>query len=627
VKTTLRVARTPDKPVLLYDGDCRFCAMWIERWRQCAGDGVEFLPFQSPESALRFPELPRERLESAVHFIATDGSVSQGAAAVFQSIAGGNCIPLWLYRNAPGFGACSEFVYRRVANHRPALSWVTRLLWGRSVQASWYEHSRWLFLRLLGGVYGIAFLSLWVQVPGLIGRDGILPVANLLSAVAGSDFTPGVERFWQLPTLCWFSASDGFLQFQCAAGVLAALLLVLNIAPAWAALGSWLLYLSLASVSGVFLGYQWDVLLLETGLLAVLLAPWQLWPWRGELPVRPLSRWLLLWLLFRLMFSSGCVKLLSGDPLWRGLTALEFHFETQPLPTWIGWYAHQLPHWIQKLSVLGMFGIELIIPFFVFLPRRPRQLAFCLFALLQGLIALTGNYTFFNLLTVVLCVPLLDDATLRRWLPRRWRPGKEQALRQATPGFWARCQGGTVLVVGALLFLVSLPIFAGTLHWRWPRLAPLVFLDRLVSPLRSVNGYGLFAVMTEPRHEIVIEGSDDGVNWREYEFKYKPGDIRRRPAFVAPHQPRVDWQMWFAALGDVRGNPWFVNLCVRLLQGEPGVLALLERDPFPDKAPRYIRARLYEYHFTTPAERRATGAWWRRELKGEYCPQVSLQGS
>ena len=599
--------------------------MWIQRWRHCAGDGVEFIPFQSSEAAERFPELPRAQLEQSVHFIATDGSVSRGAEAAFLSIAPGNRFPLWLHRNVPGFAACAEFFYCRVANNRPLLSAATRLLWGNTVETPAYVWVRWLFLRSLGVVYLIAFVSLWTQISGLIGRDGVLPASHFIGAVDEQSATLGLKRFWFVPTFCWFGASDAFLHAQCALGVVFALLLVFNIAPALSALFLWALYLSLATVSGVFLGYQWDALLLETGLLAIFFAPWQLWPRLGrEAPVLKLPLWLLRWLLFRLMFSSGVVKLASGDPLWRNLTALDYHYETQPLPTWIGWYAHQLPQWFQKLSTLGMLGIELVVPFLMFLPRRPRWIAFWVFVSLQLCIALTGNYTFFNLLSVVLCLLLLDDDRVRRWIPRRWRGAAEHAAPLRNHGLAIRIQRRASAVFGILVLLLSLPILAGTLRWRVPWPKTVIAIHQIASPLRSMNGYGLFAVMTNPRYEIVIEGSRDGVNWQEYEFKYKPGAMKRRPALVAPHQPRLDWQMWFAALGEMRGNPWFVNLCIRLLQGEGSVIALLEKNPFPDAPPEFVRASFYEYRFTTMAQRRATGAWWKRELKGEYCPPVSL---
>jgi hypothetical protein len=283
---------------------------------------------------------------------------------------------------------------------------------------------RWVFLRSLGVIYLIAFVSLWAQIMGLIGRNGILPAESAMAAMRrGADAQHfGLERYHLVPTLCWFKATDGFLKFQCAAGTALAVLLIVGIAPAPCLFLLWLIYLSLATVCQDFLGFQWDILLLETGFLAIFLAPLQLWP--GLSRAAPPSRlvlWLLRWLLFKLMFESGCVKLLSGDPAWRSLTALRFHYETQPLPTWIGWYAHQLPAWAQAASAVVMFGIELFVPFLIFAPRRLRQWACLTLVFFQMLIFLTGNYCFFNLLTIALCLLLLDDAALRAFLPERLR--------------------------------------------------------------------------------------------------------------------------------------------------------------------------------------------------------------
>jgi len=468
---------------------------------------------------------------------------------------------------------------------------------------------RRLFLRVLGVVYLIAFVSLGVQVEGLVGSRGILPVAPFLEWVKGQ---VGARGYWLLPTLAWFDASDGFLRFLCFGGAALALLVVLELAPAPALFLCWAFYLSLVSVGQIFLGYQWDSLLLETGLLAVFLAPLGLRPRPGA-PPSPIALWLLRFLLFRLMFGSGAVKLLSGDETWRQLSALRFHYETQPLPTPLAWWAHQLPPWFQAFSTVLMFAVELVAPFFVFAPRRLRLAACGAFLGLQALIAATGNYTFFNLLAVALALLLLDDAALPK-------PRKEPA--PAAGLAWPRF---VLWPVAGVLGLVSLAEIAGTFGLG---LGPISSLDRALGPLRSVNSYGLFAVMTTSRPEIEVEGSDDGVTWRAYAFRWKAGDLERPPGFVAPHQPRLDWQMWFAALGNCQGNPWFVRFLERLLEGSPPVLGLLAQNPFPDHPPRFVRARCWDYRFTTRAERAATRHWWRREAKGLYCPVLSLrQGS
>lgn len=327
------------------------------------------------------------------------------------------------------------------------------------------------------------------------------------------------------------------------------------------------------------------------------------------------------------MFLSGVVKLTSGDETWRNLTALTYHYETQPLSNWIAWYAHQLPLWAQKASCALMFVIELGAPFLVFMPRRLRMGGAAALALLQVFILVTGNYTFFNWLTLALCLLLLDDFTLTKLLPRKLAVfyGQPPTPAATPPGGWQRWRWVAIAPLAVVIVSISVVQL-----WRpfglppsW--MSPVTKVYQWLSPFRSINSYGLFAVMTKERPEIIVEGSNDGQEWKAYEFPHKPGDLQRRPSFVAPHQPRLDWQLWFAALGNVRQNPWFVNFCVRLLQGSPEVLALLEKNPFAGQPPKYIRARLYDYQFTSLEERRRTGAWWKRELKGEYLPSISLE--
>ena len=455
-----------------------------------------------------------------------------------------------------------------------------------------YARVQWLFWRLLGAVYALAFGSLAVQIGGLIGANGILPAGRYLSA-AGPAL--GAGRFWQLPTVFWIGSGDLALGLACWGGVALALLVVAGVVQRIALIGCYVLYLSLVTVGQDFLSFQWDTLLLETGFLAIFLG------------ASPLIVWLFRWLLFRLMFLSGSVKLLSGDPTWRTLAALRFHYHTQPLPTPVAWYMERLPEWFQPASVAMMFGIELVVPFLVFGPRRLRLLAAAAFVFLQVLILLTGNYAFFNLLAIVLCVPLLDDERLRR-VP-------------ASPSLARNPARGRVVaaLVAALLLLTGGSRFVAEFTGLDPypaRFAPQFYI---------ANTYGLFANMTTVRHEIVVEGSNDGSQWRPYEFKFKPGEVDRRPPWVAPHQPRLDWQMWFAALGGYRENDWFVNFLYRLLKGSPAVEGLLGSNPFPGAPPRYVRALLYEYTFTDWPTRRATGAWWKRAPAGLYLPAVSLR--
>lgn len=611
---------------MVFDGDCNFCRLWIRRWQQITGDFVDYVPAQAATVAAQFPEIARAQFNTAVQLIEPGGAVYVGAEAVFRALAQNHKKrwPLAFYEGSPVFANITEWTYRRVAENRNFFSWLTGWGWGRHVERPDHFLTRWIFLRALGVIYLVAFVSLWMQAGGLIGHEGILPADQFMSAVKQQCDTLGIglERYHLLPTLCWFNASDGSLNFQCAAGTVLSVLLIFGLAPAPCLALLWLLYLSLVTVGHDFFGFQWDNLLLEAGFLAIFFAPWQWLPRPAqETPPSRAVLWLLRLLLFKLMFSSGCVKWLSGDPVWCDLTALTFHYQTQPLPTWPAWYANQLPLWFQKLSCAGMFGIELGAPLLIFAPRRVRFLGGAAMAALQILILLTGNYTFFNFLTLTLCLPLLDDLALKKFWPADFRPRFAQPAERAPRTAWPRSVrvGLTIIILPASLFLL-----AATLGLHTPLFAPLEFVAAELAPFRTVNSYGLFAVMTMKRAEIIVEGSRDGVNWRPYEFKYKPGDVNRRPAFVEPFQPRLDWQMWFAALGNYQENPWFGAFCGRLLQGSPEVLGLLANNPFPDHPPRFIRAELYEYHFTTFAGRRATGAWWKRELAGEYLPPISL---
>ncbi|HVZ19990.1 MAG TPA: lipase maturation factor family protein [Vicinamibacterales bacterium] len=623
-----RVASPPPKPLVVFDGRCGFCRRWIDRARESTADTLDFVESQDPRVAAEFPEIPTADFASAVQLIEPDGRVSSGAAAVFRGLAAGGAStwPLRVYEHVPLAAPAAGVAYRLIARHRPFFDRVTTELWGHHLERPSYDLVRWLFLRALGLVYLVAFLSLLVQVHGLIGSRGILPAGNLMDAARAyfDGVNVGLERYRVLPTLGWISASDASLVAQCVGGAVAAAFVMAGVVEGPCLALCWLLYLSLATLGQDFLGFQWDNLLLEAGLIAIGASAWSSLRSRivrTRAPSRAVV-WLYRWLAFRLMFESGCVKLLSGDATWRHLTALTFHYETQPLPTWIGWYAHQLPVWFQKGSCAGVFVIELAVPFLVFAPRRLRVIGGLVMAVFQVLILLTGNYTFFNYLTIAIFLWLADDAALRRVVPRgmidRLSAPSVRRLRRSV------VRRAAAAVVAAGLTAASSVSLLGIFGVRPAWLSPAVALARQLAPLRSVNGYGLFAVMTTTRPEIRVEGSDDGVTWRAYGFKDKAGDVTARPRFIAPYQPRLDWQMWFAALGTARTTPWFLNFCERLLQGSPDVLALLASNPFPDHPPRYIRAEMDDYRFTDLATHHATGAWWTTTPAGEYVGAMTL---
>lgn len=477
-------------------------------------------------------------------------------------------------------------------------------------QPSYAIARRW-FLRALGLIFAIAFVSFWVQVDGLIGARGILPVPDFLAA---AQEMLGARAPFALPTLVWFDSSNAFLHGLCGAGTAAALLLIAGIAPPLCLALLFVLYLSLVVVGQTFLSFQWDILLLETAFFAIFLAPWQ-WRARASRPA-PVSRvglLLMRLLLFKLMFMSGAVKLTSGDDSWWNLSALDYHYETQPLPNVLAWWMAQTPEWFKHVSTLFALVVETVASLGIWGPRRVRLGACALLVALQLLIALTGNYTFFNWLAIALCLLLVDDAVLRR--------GRSDSAAVRTRSVWIQNR----LAAGVLV--LTLPVNALYLaSAAWPRTpwpAAVEGIAAVLEPFHVLNGYGLFRVMTRSRPEIEIQGSDDGEDWKPYGFRWKPGPLDRPPPCVAPYQPRLDWQMWFAALSSYQRTPWFAHFALRLLEGDPDVLALLETNPFPDAPPRYLRARLYAYHFTTWAERRATGDWWKREEIGEYLPVVS----
>jgi hypothetical protein len=476
----------------------------------------------------------------------------------------------------------------------------------------WFiRHAAALFSRALAAIYFIAFASFYPQIPGLIGDNGLAPFGPFFQAVHQQ---LGARSYYLLPCIAWLHPAIGFLQFLTGLGMGISVLAVLGFGS-WAAFAMlWALYLSLVGAGQEFMSFQWDILLLEAGFLAIFYVRWDWRIWRrerleGSVPPR-IAVWLVRWLLFRLMFLSGCVKLLSKDETWRNGTALNFHYQTQPIPNAIAWYMQQAPHWFQLSSLAFMWTVELAVPFLIFTTRRVRYVAGALLILFQVLLIVTGNYAYFNWLTIVLCLPLFEAPDGKN--------GNDE-----TNGTAGRIQYWACVALALFIVPVSLA-----------EMADRFGLDiggtaiQQQAPFHLVNTYGLFAAMTTERLEIAIEGTADGNTWLPYEFPYKPGDLHRSPPFVAPHQPRLDWQMWFAALNerwDNRQDRWFGRLMIRLLDGRPEVKPFFSRDPFPDRPPIAVRAVLYEYRFTTPAERSQTGDWWVRTPRGVYFPEVSIR--
>lgn len=590
------------RPLVLFDADCRFCRRWIERWRAITGERVDYRPSDEAKS-------------ESLQWIAPDGTQCAGAEAVFRVLATSTwtgAVLLWLFTRIPPFAWLANFGYRFVAKQRAVFSFFTSLLWGPDLRPPAYAISAFVFVRLLGIIYLIAFVSYWVQIDGLIGKEGILPAATFFEKVHEAY---GNQAYWELPSLCWLGASDSTLYLWCGAGIAASLLVAAGILPMPCLLFLWIDYLSLSIAGQVFYQFQWDILLLETGFLAMFLSPLTPWWRRSSKPPRA-ARLLCIWLLIRLMVASGVVKLSSGDYTWTHGLALQFHYYTQPLPTPLAWYAHQLPDWFQSFSVWVMFAIEIGTPWLLLGPRRLRLLGAGAILFLQLLILLTGNYGFFNLLTIALCLLAIDDGTWCRLV------GRKRDLSKASYRFLPKL---VLIPVAIVLFLLSLPPFWSAFRIKAPILRPLYGAYDKITPFRTINSYGLFQVMTTTRLEIKIQGSDDQVVWKDYVFRYKPGDPHRPPPWVAPHMPRLDWQMWFAALGSVQNNPWFMHLAEKLLRGSRPVSELFAVNPFPEKPPKYIRALADDYTFTTYGERKESGEWWKVQSRTPYCPPLSLR--
>jgi predicted DCC family thiol-disulfide oxidoreductase YuxK len=591
------------RPTLIFDGDCGICRTWVDYWHQLTGEQVAYRPYQ--EAGKDFPHIAPDEFKRAMQLVEPDGKTYAGAAATFRLLtyAPARSWWWWLYRYVPGFAPLSEGAYSFLSKRRGVLTSITRMLWGRTLEPESYALVSWLFLRGLGAIYVAAFASLAVQILGLVGHDGIVPLDRYLPAAHGAG---GSAAYWRMPTLFWLDQRDTLLLGGAWLGAaLGALVMVgLLVRPALVVL--FVLYLSYTYAGQLFMNFQWDQLLLESGFLAIFLT--------GGTRI---VVWLYRLLVFRFLFLAGVVKLVSGDAAWRSLTALQYHFWTQPLPTPVAWYAAQLPDWLLSALTGLTLVTELAVVFLIFLPRRPRAIAGVLAICFQLAITLTGNYNFFNLLTMLLCLFLFDDQQLCRFLP----VGLVARIRSKSPR-----PGTLAAALATLIAVIAVPVGLDLIVEPFTKrhLPVIGSLTEAVAPFAIVNPYGVFAVMTTTRPEIIFEGSDDGQTWREYEFRYKEGPTGRPLKWNIPHQPRLDWQLWFAALGAETQSRWVEGLMLRLLQGSPSMLALLASNPFPDHPPKYLRTLVYDYRFSDAKLRAETGQVWVRQPIGIYFPPVSL---
>ncbi|HUD13357.1 MAG TPA: lipase maturation factor family protein [Terracidiphilus sp.] len=507
---------------------------------------------------------------------------------------------------------------------------------------------RWIFLRALGVFFFSAFYSLLFQIEGLIGPRGVLPAEKFLNALRSET---GSLRFWYAPSLFWISSGEHMMMAVTWLGLIASIAAFLNLWPRLSFFVCLICFLSFITAAEAFSSYQSDGMLLEAGFLALFFVPRGLLPGLGiASPTSRASLFLLQWEWFRIYFESGIVKLLSGDPEWRNYTAMDEYYQNGPLPTWIGWYFEHLPHWFHVATVVATLGMELAVVWMLFLPRRARLICFCIVTPWEVGVILTANYTFLNYLVLALGFLLLDDRSVHWLLPVRIRallpepqepedaPRKTESLsildtsnetNEAEPAVargWTRRLGTTRLAVTAVMLTwIAYATTVEMIRMPWPELPlptePVIALE----PLRIANQYGLFAVMTRGRYEIEFQGSNDGQNWTPYLFRYKPQALDKAPGIYAPYQPRFEWNLWFASLGDWQQNNLVPLSEERLLENDPDVLGLFRGNPFAQAPPRYVRAVLWQYWFTSMEEKRRSGNWWKRNLMGLYAPQLTRQ--
>jgi Lipase maturation factor len=475
-----------------------------------------------------------------------------------------------------------------------------------------YWLTRFVILRLLGFVYAIAFLVAAEQLVPLIGSRGLTPAWQFLSAVHAQlgSRTQGMLNF---PTLFWFGISDHGMTIFAWIGFALSLVVLGGYANAILMAILWGMYMSIVHVGQIWYGYGWEIQLLETGFLSIFLCP--LFDGRPFPKSRPpiLVIWLFRWLGFRIMVGAGLIKL-RGDPCWRNLTCLYYHYETQPIPNPISRYLYFSPHWLLKFEVLWNHFIELVVPWFSFGPRVVRHIAGVLLVTFQIFLIISGNLSFLNYLTIIPFLACFDDTFLRHVLPKSLVRRAQRASQQSEP---SPVYNYVSIALAALIVWLSVAPVLNLASGRQ-------LMNYSYDPLDLVNTYGAFGTVGRVRYEIIFEGTRDAIitgktKWKEYEFKAKPGNPNRRPPFIAPYQPRIDWQIWFAAMASPADYPWTLHFVWKLLHNDPETLSLLANNPFPKAPPHYIRARLYRYRFAPIGD----SAWWKREPVGEWLPALS----
>lgn len=596
------------KPLLIFDETCGFCNRCVSYWKLFTTSKIDYVSYQIASSWVS--EEQRSDFQTAVHFIDQYGRSFKGAEAVFKLFSytsGLKKYYIYLYQKSRFFAFIAEWVYKRVANNRSIFSFLSKLFYGDSFRPDTFLNSSILFFKGLGLVYLIAFISLLVQVKGLFLSSGLTP----FSASMASHMS-----FFAKPSLFLFNSSDVFIMTVLWVGIGLSVGLTLGYFPLIITSFLWFIYLSFVNSGQVFMSFQWDVLLLELSFLAIFLYPYFTSHVSKFTRMSSLFHFLIKVLLFRVLFFSGLVKVLSGDSSWLSFTALQSHFYTQPLPHMMSWLAFQLPEVLKRFLSGGVLVFELFFAWLLFFPRRCRHFSVWLIGLFMITIMVTGNYGFFNILVCVLCVLFISDKSLP-FLLNRFLGTQKAFYKQGDSNY----RSVFIVVLGSLLLVTTVCFELQRItSFKLPNVVNTLY------PFHIVNRYGLFAIMTMERLELDIQGSNDGVTWLSYKFRFKPNSVFDYPKFVLPHQPRLDWQCWFVALRPYSSSSWINVLIKDLFEGNDAVLGLFATVPFKSP-PKYIRILSSNRVFSSIKDYQETGMWWIDNEINAYTPIFEFKKS
>lgn len=597
------------KPLVIFDEGCGFCNRCVLYWKLFTKSKVDYVSYQI--ASAWFPEEQQSAFPRALHFIDPYGRSYKGAEAVFKLFSyteGLKKYFIYLYQKFRLFAVISEWIYNIIASNRSIFSFFVRILYGDSFRPDTFLKGSVLFYRGLGGIYAVALVSLFVQIKGLFLSSGLFPISVSTSFISWSSFL-------SKPSLFLISQSDVFILGVLITGIALSILLMAGYYPIILTSVLWFIYLSFVNSGQLFMSFQWDVLLLEVSFLSIFLYPYFTSHVSTFSKMSSFFHFLIKLLLFRVMFFSGLVKVLSGDVSWMSLTALNVHFYTQPLPHIMSWLAFQLPEWVKYISTGAVLFLELCCSWLLFFPRRWRHVSVVLIVILMVMIMGTGNYGFFNILVCVMAVLMISDHAM----PIRFNRiiGAQKVVYSPCSSYY---RWGVLVLIGSFLLIATL-----SSELRRVNLTSIPSI-RHFNSFHLINNYGLFAVMTQARVELDIQGSNDGIVWSSYQFKYKPNSVYDYPKLVFPHQPRLDWQLWFVPLRPYSSMSWINVLIKELFQGNSAVLSLFDQVPFVEP-PKYIRVIGSNRVFSTFSEYKNTGMWWIERETMLYTPVFEFKRS